>query len=241
MDTNYPYRGYCREQKKWVLGFLYDATPMYCFREDYEMLGRNLCILVPGFADWGMPRPVEQYPVVADSVGMYTGLTVHCNGEDIPIYTGMQLGVREANGCLQKLTVTGPVNGCFVCSGDGAPDTPLSSLLQIQDVFDVQYEQTAERAFKEQMDLLIAKQKASAKETRMHVNPTVFAQYLKDAGWTEYRTKRDCVKVFQREAGGELFQVTIPMRKTLVDYDEAMQRAIDTVVQAEVKAKKEQR
>ena len=240
MDTNYPYRGYCREQKKWVLGFLYDATPMYCFREDYEMLGRNLCILVPGFADWGMPRPVEQYPVVADSVGMYTGLTVHCNGEDIPIYPGMQLGVREANGCLQKLTVTGPVNGCFVCSGDGAPDTPLSSLLQIQDVFDVQYEQTAERAFKEQMDLLIAKQKTSAKETRMHVNPAVFAQYLKDAGWTEYRTKRDCVKVFQREAGGELFQVAIPIRKTLVDYDEAMQRAINTVVQAEVKAMKEQ-
>lgn len=92
--------------------------------------------------------------------------------------------------------------------------------------------------FQKQMDSLIA-QKCASKTDSIRVKPDVFVQYLENAGWTEYKTKRDCVKVFQREFSGAFFQVTIPMQKTLTDYDEAMQRAIDTVVQAEAKAMKE--
>ncbi len=133
---HYPYQGFCREQNRWVYGFLYDATPIYCFQEDYETQGRALFILVPGFADWGMPRPVEQYPVIADSVGMYTGVTVHFNGKDCPLYTGMLLDVCDANGRREKLTVSGPDGGCFVCGGDEYPSTPLSELLEIHNVSD---------------------------------------------------------------------------------------------------------
>lgn len=135
-SLHYPYQGFCREQNRWVSGFLYDATPIYCFQEDYETQGRALFILVPGFADWGMPRPVEQYPVIADSVGMYTGVTVHLNGKDCPIYTGMLLDVCDANGRRENLTVSGPDGGCFVCGGDEYPSTPLSELLEIHNVSD---------------------------------------------------------------------------------------------------------
>lgn len=136
MYTTYPYRGFCRKLNKWVSGFLYDATPMYCFREDYETQGRNLFILVPGFADWGMPRPVEKYPVLAESVGMYTGVTLQLHGKEYPIYTGMLLDARDANGRRKKLTVSGPVNGCFVCGDEEYPQAPLSELLEIYMVSD---------------------------------------------------------------------------------------------------------
>lgn len=93
--------------------------------------------------------------------------------------------------------------------------------------------------FQKQIDSLIA-QKCASQTNAIRVEPDVFAQYLEKTGWTEYKTKRDCVKVFQREFNDAFFQVTIPMQKTLSDYDEAMQRAIDTVVQVEAKAIKEQ-
>ena len=132
----YPNRGFCNKQKQWVYGFIYDDTPIYCFREDYEQLGRNLFILVPGFADWGMPRPVEKYPVVSDSVGVFTGLVVKLDDKDIPVYTGMRIDACDEHGRRENLVVSGPVGGCFVCGGDDYPNTPLGELLEIHKVAD---------------------------------------------------------------------------------------------------------
>lgn len=130
------FRGYSKELKKWLYGFLFDGTPNYCFKEDYERLGRNLYILKPGFADWGMPPSIEQYPVEENSVGMYTGVTVKFDGKDVPIYTGMRIDVCDENGRRENLVVSGPCGGYFVCGGDDYPNTPLGELLEIHKVVD---------------------------------------------------------------------------------------------------------
>ena len=136
MKQHAPYRGFSKIKKEWVYGFLYEDTPIYCVKEDIETMGREFSILVPGFADWGMPRPMEKYPVTESSVGMYTGVCVNLNGNEYPIYTNMRLDVCDANGRRKNLVVKGPVGGCFVCGGDEYPDTPLGDLLEIHNVSD---------------------------------------------------------------------------------------------------------
>ena len=48
------------------------------------------------------------------------------------------------------------------------------------------------------------------------INPISFVKYLKDTGWMQFPTKKT-------------FQVTIPMNRDLLDYQDAMYQAIETV------------
>ena len=62
------------------------------------------------------------------------------------------------------------------------------------------------------------------------INPLAFARYLKDTGWLLFPTKKEYVKVFQiKTAGGESFQVNLPMDKNLSDFKSAMYQAVETV------------
>lgn len=71
-DT-YLYKAKQLENKEWITGYIYDCTPLYCFKEDYKKMPQEMYILKPGFADWGMPRPMEQYKIDPKTVCRYTG------------------------------------------------------------------------------------------------------------------------------------------------------------------------
>lgn len=62
------------------------------------------------------------------------------------------------------------------------------------------------------------------------VNPLSFSKYLRDTGWNHIPRKNDKIRVYQIIANdGNLFQVTIPIDKTLSDYKIAMYEAIESV------------
>lgn len=62
------------------------------------------------------------------------------------------------------------------------------------------------------------------------VNPLLFAKYLRETGWNNIPRKNNNLRVYQIIAKeGELFQVTIPMDKTLLDYKMAMYEAVESV------------
>ncbi len=68
------------------------------------------------------------------------------------------------------------------------------------------------------------------KDLTEKINPHAFVKYLNDTGWTQWKTKRNYIKVFQKiKEDGEGFQVTIPLDKELLDYKEAIYEAIETV------------
>lgn len=136
-----PYRGRVVANKRWVYGFFYEDTPLVCFAEDNLDSLRQVYILVPGFADWGMPRDMEKHKVEPDSIGMYTGMTVNMGTAEkpkpIPVYTGMIVDVVDPGQGLRKnLTVSGPIGGSFVCGGDGFPAVPLGDVLEFQKIED---------------------------------------------------------------------------------------------------------
>lgn len=62
------------------------------------------------------------------------------------------------------------------------------------------------------------------------INPISFVKYLKDTGWMQFPTKKTYVKIFQiSKSDSDFFQVTIPMNRDLLDYQDAMYQAIETV------------
>ena len=69
----YSYKAKEKNTNQWVEGYIYDATPLYCFKEDYKKLDPELYIIKPGFADWGMPRPMEVYEIIPSTVSKFIG------------------------------------------------------------------------------------------------------------------------------------------------------------------------
>lgn len=65
------------------------------------------------------------------------------------------------------------------------------------------------------------------------INPSAFARYLRCTGWNPFETKKERVRVFQREDGRGSFQVVLPFDKSLSDFQEATYRAVETLAEAE--------
>lgn len=62
------------------------------------------------------------------------------------------------------------------------------------------------------------------------INPHAVAKYLKDTGWTQYKTRKDYIKIFQKNTDkNEFYQVIIPVDKELADYKQAMFDAIEQI------------
>lgn len=77
------------------------------------------------------------------------------------------------------------------------------------------------------------------REMTVHINPLNVVEYLKSLNWRVLPRKNEAVKVLQREIGGKLLQVNIPMDKTLFDYKDAMYDSIATVAESEGKSLEE--
>lgn len=68
------------------------------------------------------------------------------------------------------------------------------------------------------------------------INPYIVVKYLIDTGWTQYKRKNESIKVFQKNTDkNEFCQVTIPIDKTLADYNQAMFEAVEQIALSEGK------
>ena len=77
------------------------------------------------------------------------------------------------------------------------------------------------------------------REMTVHINPLNVVKYLKSLNWKVLPRKNEAIKVLQREIGGKLLQVNIPMDETLFDYKDAMYDSIATVAESEGKSLEE--
>lgn len=59
-----------RGDGQWIEGVPVDVTPLSCF----EKAPPEILMARAGFADWGMPRPIDYVRVNPDTVCQYTGL-----------------------------------------------------------------------------------------------------------------------------------------------------------------------
>lgn len=73
-------------------------------------------------------------------------------------------------------------------------------------------------------------------ELTERINPLAFSRYLRETGWSNFKSKRNYVRIFQHNDSAGFFQVIIPLEKDLSDYKEAMYRAIETVALVENKS-----
>ncbi len=74
MEREIKFRARRVDNNEWVYGSLYEhKPPLQCFASENKEPS-IFYILKAGFADWNMPRPMEQYEVIAETIGQYTGL-----------------------------------------------------------------------------------------------------------------------------------------------------------------------
>ena len=67
------------------------------------------------------------------------------------------------------------------------------------------------------------------------INSLAFGKYLKETGWNQFITKKTTIKIFQYEKENIFEQVTIPIDKSLRDYNTAMYEAVKIVSRVENK------
>lgn len=65
------------------------------------------------------------------------------------------------------------------------------------------------------------------------VNPFVIEKYLVEHGWTQFKTKRNDISIFQYTKGDRFEQVTIPLDQTLIDYSWALYDTVKTIANVE--------
>lgn len=59
----------------------------------------------------------------------------------------------------------------------------------------------------------------------VYKNPENLVEKLKADGWKYIPRKRSDIAVFQNEIGGKFFQITVPLDRSLGDFEEALQEA----------------
>jgi len=68
------------------------------------------------------------------------------------------------------------------------------------------------------------------------INYFAFCKYLQNTGWRTIVTKRTSTKIFQIQCNSNLYQITIPIDKSLVDFKIAMYNAVETLALVENKS-----
>lgn len=74
MNREIKFRAKRIDNGEFVYGFLYrHDPPLQCFAGEGKELP-SFAIIKTGFADWNMPRPIEQHEVNGKTIDQYTGL-----------------------------------------------------------------------------------------------------------------------------------------------------------------------
>lgn len=74
MNREIKFRGKMLHNGEWCYGFIYrHDPPLQVFASERKEVG-VFSILRTGFADWNMPRPIEQNEVDGETVGQFTHL-----------------------------------------------------------------------------------------------------------------------------------------------------------------------
>ena len=71
------------------------------------------------------------------------------------------------------------------------------------------------------------------------IDPLKICTYLSESGWKIFPTQRDYLKIFQYQYQSNFFQVTVPLKRSLSDYEYAMYRVICTIAEKESKSTEE--
>jgi len=61
------------------------------------------------------------------------------------------------------------------------------------------------------------------------LNPLAVSKYLDETGWNAFPFKRTDIKVYQYKKGNNLYQINIPLEKSLADYKHAMYDAAEKI------------
>jgi len=68
------------------------------------------------------------------------------------------------------------------------------------------------------------------------LNPLAVSKYLDETGWNAFPFKRTDIKVYQYKKGNNLYQINIPLEKSLADYKHAMYDAAEKISIVECKS-----
>lgn len=63
----------------------------------------------------------------------------------------------------------------------------------------------------------------------VYKNPEILVEKLKIDGWKYIPRKRSDIAIFQNEIGDKFFQITIPLDRNLVDFEEALKIALQEI------------
>lgn len=63
----------------------------------------------------------------------------------------------------------------------------------------------------------------------IYENPEILVEKLKADGWKHIHRKRTDIAVFQNKTGNKFFQVTIPLDRSLGDFEEALVMALQEI------------
>lgn len=98
---------------EWAEGFIYEhGTPLVCFKEDESIKETPKCYICrAGFADWGLPRPVDFIEINPDTICEFTGC-LDKNGEKIWENDIVECTNVNPKRCYGYTQITGVVKYC---------------------------------------------------------------------------------------------------------------------------------
>lgn len=106
------------DNKEWVYGFVYrHDPPLQCLSSENDELPA-FAILTTGFADWNMPRPIDQHMVDGNTLGQFTGRKDK-NGKEIYEDDWCTAKFRDKNGIqvIQGQIIMDEFMWCIDCTG----------------------------------------------------------------------------------------------------------------------------
>ena len=77
---------------------------------------------------------------------------------------------------------------------------------------------------------------ADFKKLAGKINHIDLIKYLSDLNWIEIPSRRDNVAIYQINKNNQIYQVDLPLKRELLDYETAMLKAIENISQSESKS-----
>ena len=126
------YRGKRKDNNEWVHGGFYKhqlktPSPIVPKGEKPEEIEYAYIIVVSGFSDWNMPKPLLAYEITFESIGIFFG---YFDIKGNKIFTGDIVKLNDYHG--QRIVEIKFYNGIFYYTGDGFSDEHIRNAKDIE-------------------------------------------------------------------------------------------------------------